>query len=150
MTPETSRLIAETLRLDSAATKGPWRWELNHKSRIVQLCGGKPTFNKTILDFKRWGMSSATPRVLGTRDPDLNLMTPMHEFGVVAPDRAHHRDWFQLIEHPDAKAIESFRTSAPRLARMLEVAVKAMTAITAHPDCDVALVEIEKIAKGES
>jgi len=106
MTPETSRLIAETLRLDGEATVGPW----NH------IEGDGSVWNDDDM-----GRCVANTDHCANMNMDIN-----------------------------AELIASYRTSAPRLARMLEVAVKAMTAITAHPDCDVALTKIERIAKGEA
>ena len=43
-------------------TPGPWRWEVNMKSKSLHLVGGKPKFDLTIIEPTRWGMGSATHR----------------------------------------------------------------------------------------
>lgn len=43
-------------------TPGPWRWEVNLSGTSIRLMGGRPQFDKTVMDFVRWGMSRATPR----------------------------------------------------------------------------------------
>jgi hypothetical protein len=55
---------------------------LNRKSKQVQLCGGVPRFDLTVMDFVRWGI----------------------------PGRDHHADWFQTIDHPDAHLIAAAPT----------------------------------------
>jgi hypothetical protein len=45
-------------------TQGPWRWEFNPKTKTAQLCGGKPQFDSTVMDFIRVGMFGAGPRVI--------------------------------------------------------------------------------------
>ena len=44
----------------STHTPGPWRWEVNMKSKSLHLVGGKPQFDLTIIEPTRWGMGSAT------------------------------------------------------------------------------------------
>lgn len=85
-------------------TTSPWRWEMNLKHKQIQLCGGKPTYDLTVIDFARWGMNRATPR-FRTMDDGLNIMKPANTWTIVAPGREHHQDWFQLIDHPDANLI---------------------------------------------
>jgi hypothetical protein len=53
--------VAET-KAQCSHTPGPWRWEVNLTSRVIDLVGGKPTYDMTVMDFVRWGMTSAQPR----------------------------------------------------------------------------------------
>ena len=99
----------------SGYTPGPWRWELNEKSKKVELCGGKPQFDLTVMGFTRYGMSSAAP--LFRRYKDFGLLTRADQFGVNAPGRDHHSSWFKLIEHPDARLI----AAAPDLLEALKM-----------------------------
>ena len=82
-------------------TPEPWRWELNLKSKGIELCGGKPSFDLTVMDFTRWGMGRAAPRV---RDKE-GLLEPAHKYGKVVEGREHHAEWFQGINHPDMNRI---------------------------------------------
>jgi hypothetical protein len=40
-------------------TPGPWRWEFNAERKSVDLVGGRPMFDLTVMDFARWGMGNA-------------------------------------------------------------------------------------------
>lgn len=88
----------------SAHTAGPWRWELNEKSKEIRLCGGEPRFDLTVIDFARWGMDSAVVRfrqdVRG-----MNIMRHARESAAVVPGREHHAEWFKTLNHPDANLI---------------------------------------------
>lgn len=88
-------------------TPGPWRWKINHKSKVVQLCGGKPRFDMIVMDFVRWGFSGATPRFNIERRPGLHLMHKAGELSVPDFNRLHHASWFQVLNHPDAVLIQS-------------------------------------------
>jgi len=92
-------------------TPGPWRWEINVKGYQLQLCGGTPRFDKTVLNFIRWGMGSATARFR----TEINLMSPANDFAEVVQGREHHAEWFQTINHPDARLI----AAAPELLEAL-------------------------------
>lgn len=87
-------------------THGPWRWELNEKSRQLHLCGGAPTYDLTVMDFVRWGMGNAAPRFREIRD-GLNLMHRCERWAVTCPGREHHEFWFKLLDHPDANLISA-------------------------------------------
>jgi len=93
-------------------TPGPWRWEINVKGYQLQLCGGTPRFDKTVLNFIRWGMGSATARFR----TEINLMSPANDFAEVVQGREHHAEWFQTINHPDARLI----AAAPELLEALK------------------------------
>ena len=102
-------------------TSGPWRWEYNAQSKSVSLTGGRPMFDKTVMDFARWGMNRAAPMFnenvtdgLGhhiiTRLPDRpDWLTPI-------PGREHHKAWCMQVTHPDAVLM----ARAPTLLSALE------------------------------
>lgn len=90
-------------------THGPWRWEINQQSKSIQLVGGRPQFDKTVMDFERWGIRSAAPRfnaaIVGN---EFNIMYAPHDHtGWVQPfpGRAHHAKWCADVNHPDARLI---------------------------------------------
>jgi len=120
---ESDRLIDEVLRLDESATKGPWR-----------IVG--PYSEGCFLDS-------------GYLIADENAHTPCYEEGDDGSEPIHGpRCGF--IEH-DANLIASYRSSAPRLARMLRVANDALGRLSHTSNvATMALAEIEKIAKGEA
>jgi hypothetical protein len=99
-------------------TRGPWRWELNIKSKDINLCGyGKyGPFDLTVMDFERWGMGGAVPRFRN----DECLMQKAFEFAQVHPKREHHKDWFQLVKHPDATLIEQAYPLAAELQNLVD------------------------------
>ena len=101
----------------SAHTPGPWRWEVNLKSKQIQLCGGRPQFDLTVVDFTRWGMGGARPRFLEpSASLGLMLLQDAEKYAVVVPGREHHKEWFQGLKHPDANLIEA----APNLLAALK------------------------------
>lgn len=89
-------------KLKFKGTPAPWRWELNEKAKSVSICGGKPMFDLTVMDFVRWGMGGAAPRFNKEKRPGLNLMERCEQFGEVVKGREHHAHWFKDINHPDA------------------------------------------------
>lgn len=93
----------------SAHTDGPWRWEINRKSKILHLVGGfRPQYDLTILDFNRWGMGRATISLRDTAHDGMNLMHKLHERpDWIAPfeGREHHASWCANVTHPDARLI---------------------------------------------
>lgn len=94
----------------AAPTPGPWRWEVNLKSKAIQLCGGRPRFDLTVMDFVRWGMGGAAPRFLRPMNGStLMLMEQATRWAEVVPGREHHSEWFRTLNHPDAQLI----TAAP-------------------------------------
>ena len=102
----------------SAHTPGPWRWELNEKSKQLQLCGGVPRFDLTVMDFERWGMDSAIVRFRADVD-GMNLMHHARDFAVVAAGREHHAEWFKTLNHPDANLIAACPDLLAALQRSL-------------------------------
>jgi hypothetical protein len=103
----------------SGHTPGPWRWEVSLKSKNVSLCGGRPPFDQTVMDFVRWGMGGAAPRFV---DRDRFLLRRADEFSVSVPGREHHSGWFRAIDHPDARLIEA----APDLLAALKDAIEML------------------------
>ena len=91
--------IENKAKEEAGFTKGPWFWDLNRKSKQIRLSsvtGGC----LTVMDFVRWGMSGASVRFrVG------GIMKPADSFGKVIPNREHHADWCQAIDHPDAHLI---------------------------------------------
>lgn len=97
-------------------TPGPWRWEVNEKHKSVQLVGGVPKYDLTVMGFERWGMHDAAATL---REPDVDGMNIMHrctDWAKPVPGREHHADWFKAIDHPDALLI----AAAPELLAALE------------------------------
>ena len=97
-------------------TPGPWRWELNEKSKVINLCGGIPTYDKTVMDFVRWGMGGAMPRFRVDYGGFHCVMEKANTMGIPVPGREHHKDWFQNVNNPDALLM----SKAPELLEMLQ------------------------------
>lgn len=105
-------------QLCEAATKGPWTWNLNKKHRSVIL-EGVTGMHESVLDFRRWGMSGATPRFRNIAIK-YEPMEPAEKFAVPVEGREHHADWFQTINHPDAAFIATARTALPAALAEIE------------------------------
>lgn len=91
------------------ATPGPWRWEFSEKGRHVYLVGGKKRYDLTVMDFVRWGMGGATMRLRDPAHDGMQLLYRIHErqdWIAPEPGREHHKNWHQLLTHPDAKLME--------------------------------------------
>jgi hypothetical protein len=112
-------------------TPGPWRWEVNMAQKTIQLCGGKPQYDLTIMDFSRWGMNGARPRVLDHADH--MLLREAEDYRVIVPGREHHASWFQGIDHPDMNLI----AAAPELLEKLKEAVEFIEGIGSPVRCTI-------------
>jgi hypothetical protein len=100
-------------------TPGPWRWEVNMKSKSLCLVGGKPQFDLTIIEPTRWGMGGATLLIRDTAHEGMNIMHKLHErddWWEAFPGRGHHADWCAAVKHPDMQLIEA----APDLLAALQ------------------------------
>lgn len=89
-------------------TPTPWRWEYNAKHKSMQLVGGKPKFDLTIMDFERWGMQGSVVRLREPSEEGFNTMYRLCDRpDWIAPyeGREHHKDWFSNIIHPDMRRI---------------------------------------------
>lgn len=111
----------------SKYTKGPWRWEFNKEYKNLHLVGGQKRFDLTIMDFERWGMRGATMRL---RDPEHNGMQLLHRVHERAdwitpePGREHHKNWHQLLTHPDALLMEASPELYEALKRLHDSCVR--------------------------
>lgn len=84
-------------------TPGPWRFEVRPNQHRVTLVGGKPRYDKTVMDLNRWGMRGATPIF---RQADGLLAERIENMLIPIPGREHH-EWIRIIDHPDARLIEA-------------------------------------------
>lgn len=123
----------------SSHTPGPWRWEVNMKSKSLHLVGGKPMFDLTIIEPTRWGMGSATLMIRDTAYDGMNIMHKLHErddWWQAFPGRGHHADWCAAVKHPDMQLIEAAPDLLAALRRCL--------------DCEFPVTDKEAIAAAES
>ncbi len=85
-------------------TPGPWRWESNATHKSIHLVGGRPQYDLTVMDFERWGMSGAVPRLRDLAHDGMNVMHRVcdrPDWLAAFPGRAHHAKWCAAITHPD-------------------------------------------------
>jgi hypothetical protein len=104
-------------------TPGPWRWEVNEKGKSVQLCGGVPRYDKTVMDFVRWGMGGATPRFRDSSDH--GLLTKCIKWAKAVIGREHHAHWHKGLDHPDARLIAAAPDQNQEMRRYLPVMERA-------------------------
>ena len=95
-------------------TPGPWRWECRPMHHSIELCGGRPQYDLTILQPVRWGMGGASMRVQA--HDGTSMVGKAHEWQQPIPGREHHARWIQTIRHPDLDLI----AAAPELYEALE------------------------------
>ena len=127
-------------------TPGPWRWEFNAAHKAVDLVGGRPMFDLTVMDFARWGMGHAVPRFRDTSVDGMNLMDRLcdkPEWIAPEPGREHHKKWHQLVTHPDARLI----AAAPELLEALNALVAAHGSILDLRESDELKLARAAIAK---
>lgn len=85
------------------------------KSKSVHLVGGVPKFDLTVMDFDRWGMHGAAPRLRQVLHNGMNIMDRCEIYAKPVAGREHHKDWFQDIDHPDMRLM----AEAPELLKAL-------------------------------
>ncbi len=82
-------------------------------------------FDLTVMDFARWGMGGAVPRFRDTAEDGFNLMDRLcdkPEWTTPEPGREHHKRWYQMVTHPDARLMEA----APDLLSALKEVVRVI------------------------
>ena len=133
----------------SKHTPGPWRWEINRTSKSIHLVGGRPRFDKTVMDFERWGMSRAAPRfnaeITGDEFNVMQRVCDRPDWIAPFPGRDHHADWCASVIHPDAMLI----AAAPDLLAMLVEAHDIIDAIGQPETAEVAARMRATIAKAK-
>lgn len=111
--------------MSTSHTPGPWRWEFNGATKSVQLVGGKPKYDLTIMDFERWGMGGAVPRFIEPSESMNGLMLMYRlcdrkDWIAPFPNRDHHFRWCAGVTHPDAQLM----AAAPDLLEALREVLK--------------------------
>jgi len=100
-------------------TPGPWRWTFNQEHKSVYLVGGVPQFDKTVMQFHRWGMSGAVPafndKITGNFWNIMERLCDKPEWLSPFEGREHHIKWCANVVHPDACLI----AAAPELYEAL-------------------------------
>lgn len=138
-------------------TDGPFRFEVRPHNHHVELCGGIPKFDLTVMQFTRWGMGGGQPYLRGkTKDGKHCLIFKLSErpdWTTHAEGREHHVEWFRLIKHPDAQLLEAapeLLTEVRRLrAQLAEFHALADSASDDDDDIEAweVVEQLEKIAK---
>ena len=94
--------------MNAPHTEGPWRWEFNPSTKSLSLVGGRPQFDKTVIDFVRRGMNGALPMFRDTAEGGFDLLhraDTRADWLAKIPGREHHASWIVQFRHPDADLI---------------------------------------------
>ena len=144
-------LIDDIKRDREVGTPGPWAWEVSRHSLTVELCGGRGAHDLTVMSFARWGMSKAAPVFWFWKGNTSDEPKRADKIAVPEPGREHHSDWFQRIDHPDARRIarvpemEAALLAAGKLADALEAYMRAGAGpLTGWIDVEEALAAYRK------
>ena len=104
----------------SGHTPGPWRWEFNKQANSVYLVGGKPRFDKTVMQFGRWGRNRSTPlfnsHITGDEFSIMERICDMPAWTKPFAGLEHHASWRMDVIHPDAVLM----AAAPELLEALK------------------------------
>lgn len=115
----------------SKHTPGPWRWEFNKSAKSVYLVGGKPRFDKTVMQFARWGMGSAVPlfnsQITGDQYNIMERLCDMPAWTKPFQGLEHHAGWRMDVTHPDAVLM----AAAPDLLEALKSTLLDLKAVDA-------------------
>lgn len=115
--------------MEAKHTPGPWRWEFNAKHKSVQLLGGaRPLYDLTVMDFARWGMGGAVPRVRDLAHDGMNVLHRVcdrQDWITPFPGREHHANWCAGITHADMMLIAAAPDLLEALRGVLRVADRA-------------------------
>lgn len=134
--------LAEIKDREAAAKPGPWGWEANTHTHSIRL---RNIRSDTILDFVRWGMNGAQPR--------LNIDGVMREMVPLMQTPQPHNAWRKVApDHPDAAFIANSREDVPWLIRRVEALEEAhekyeslvLDLLGRDPDIDKDEVESKK------
>ena len=133
--------------MSAAHTPGPWRWEFNATSKSVHLVGGKPQFDKTVMQFARWGMGRAVPlfnsKITGNLWNIMERLCDQPDWITPFPGREHHADWCADVIHPDARLM----AAAPDMLEALKRFVSGPIDKTTY---EAARAAIAKATGGQS
>lgn len=116
-------------------TPGPWRWEVNLKSKDINLVGGVPRYDLTVMDFVRYGTGGASPRFRIDHEPGFNIMERAETMVKIVHGREHHAGWFQTLLHPDANLIAAAPDLLVALQEAKQLICSLKLSMLAHPDC---------------
>ena len=130
----------------SKHTPGPWQWQFNKTSKSVHLVGGKPLFDKTVMQFGRWGMGGAVPffnsAITGHQWNIMERLSDMPGWLKPFPGREHHSHWHMDVTHPDAVLM----AAAPELLEALQCLLRLQCEGKGYwaPGADMARAAITK------
>lgn len=146
--------LAEIKEAAEKASSGPWRWEFNAKHKSMQLVGGVPRYDLTIMDFERWGMGGAVVRFRDTAEHGMNVMYRVcdrRDWVKPYKGREHHADWLADINHPDAYHVATANPATVlAMAERIEELEKDAARLSIITELSSILREAAAILSGEA